>query len=256
MRHTAFKRTVMATALATATAIAGMAGQAQAIDVNNTDLVLALWGNNTEYLQDLGSQSSLFNGSTHTFTISPGTLTDVGGTNNVTFSIYGITYDSSFTGQSVAGGIVTPLTGLTDLQKSQIFPVNQFNNALNQIANLIGNPAGLSQTIASSDPSSFSKEFGTSNTLNGAFPVSTGGALGGMLNILSASMTQQQSNGQSPNGPLLSQLGFAVLSADGSTLTVNTGVAAVPVPAAVVLFGTGLIGLVGIARRSIQQYMA
>ena len=246
----------MATGLATATAIAGMAGQAQAIDVANTDLVLALWGNSTEYLRDLGSQSSLFDGSTHIINLSPATLTAVSGSNNVSFSIYGITYDSSFTGQSVAAGITTPLTGLTDVQKSQVAPVNLFNNALNQIANLIGNPAGIDQTILSSDPSSFTKEFGTSNTLNGAFPVSTGGALGGLLNILSASMTTQQSNGSAPNGPLLSQLGRAVLSQDGLTLTINSGVAAVPVPAAVVLFGTGLIGLVGIARRSIKRYLA
>jgi hypothetical protein len=37
-------------------------------------------------------------------------------------------------------------------------------------------------------------------------------------------------------------------------LTINAGVpAAVPLPAAVILFGSGLIGIVGIARRKMIQ---
>jgi hypothetical protein len=247
MRHTAFKRTVMAAVLAVATAVAG---QAQALDVANTDLVLALWGNTTEYLVDLGSQSSLFNGTTKVFSIDPTKFSQVTGSNAVNFSIYGITYDTNtFAGQAVSGGIVKPLSALTPTEQASIFPTGLFNNAFNQVANLSGD--GLNnQLIAASNPNSFTSLLGTSNTLAGTFPVSTGGALGGLLNILSVSMTQQNAGG---TGPLLSQLGTAVLAANGSTLTVNTGVAAIPVPAAVYLFGTGLIGLVGIARRSMRQ---
>lgn len=253
MRLTAFTRTVMATAVAVSTAVAGVAGQAQALEVANSDLVLALWGNTTEYLVDLGSQSSLFNGTTHVINIDPTKFSQVTGTNAVSFSIYGITYDTnSFAGTAVSGGIVKPLSAMTDGEKSNIFPTGLFNNAFNQVANLSGD--GLNnQLIAASNANSFTSLLGTSNTLAGTFPVSTGGALGGLLNILSVSMTQTQQNGNL-TGPLLSQLGTAVLAADGSTLTIQTGVAAIPVPAAVFLFGTGLIGLVGIARRSMRQY--
>ena len=54
MRLNKVKRTVMATALAVATAVAGVAGQAQAFSFGENDLVLAIYGNNTEALYNLG----------------------------------------------------------------------------------------------------------------------------------------------------------------------------------------------------------
>ncbi|MDP3597043.1 MAG: hypothetical protein Q8S75_08630, partial [Nitrospirota bacterium] len=59
MRVTPFKRTVMATALAVATAVAGIAGQAQAFSFGENDLVLAIYGNNTEALINLGNANTV-----------------------------------------------------------------------------------------------------------------------------------------------------------------------------------------------------
>lgn len=44
-------------------------------------------------------------------------------------------------------------------------------------------------------------------------------------------------------------LGFWTIDSSAGTATFNTSVSAVPVPAAVWLFGSGLVGLVGVARR-------
>jgi hypothetical protein len=51
-------------------------------------------------------------------------------------------------------------------------------------------------------------------------------------------------------GPALAE-GQAMLFANGIFQITGGTLAAVPVPAAVVLFGTGVIGLVGIARRNL-----
>ena len=59
MRWTSIKRTVIATALAAITAIGGLAGQAHALQFASGDAVLVLYGNNTEYYQNLGNFNTL-----------------------------------------------------------------------------------------------------------------------------------------------------------------------------------------------------
>ena len=55
MRLTVFKRTAMAMALV----VAGLGGQAQAFTFGDQDLVLAIYGNNTEALVNLGNVNTL-----------------------------------------------------------------------------------------------------------------------------------------------------------------------------------------------------
>lgn len=239
MGLTAFKRTTMATALAIAGVVSG--GQAQAIEFGNGDLVLALYGNNTELLMNLGQQSSLLGSTPTTINISASNLTAVSGTNPINWSLYGWNQDVNLNPTTFVGGTVKALSAFTPTEIAAASPVNGWNAAAIQGALLSGDGL-LVQQISASDLNSFTKTFGPSS-LASAFAVSTAGSLGGLLNIISGNVATGG----------LSQIGTAMLSLDGSTLTIGANLAAVPVPAAMVLFGTGLIGLVGIARRSMRQ---
>ena len=239
MGLTACKRTAMATALVIAGVVSG--GQAQAIEFGNGDLVLALYGNNTELLMNLKQQSSLLGSTPTTITINASDLTAVSGSNRINWSLYGFNQDVNLNPTTFVGGTVKALSAFTPTEIINASPVNGWNAAAIQGALLAGDGL-LVQRIPASDFNSFTKVFGPSS-LASAFAVSTAGSLGGMLNIISGNVTTGA----------LSQIGQAMLSLDGSTLTIGANLAAVPVPAAVVLFGTGLIGLVGIARRSMRQ---
>ena len=84
--------------------------------------------------------------------------------------------------------------------------------------------------------------------MEGAWPVAMKGSLDQILNIMQGSVSSGA----------FSQIGRVQFTTDGHLLIGNPGpaVAAVPLPAGVVLFGTGLVALVGIARRRINQMMA
>ena len=74
----------------------------------------------------------------------------------------------------------------------------------------------------------------------------THGSLGQLLNIFAV-------NVDGVNPETYTKVASALLSATGQLIITP---AAVPLPAAVVLFGTGLVALVGIARRKIDKMAA
>jgi len=247
MKFTRFTRAVTATAFAIVTSVSGLAVQAQAVefDFNSGDLVLALWNNSTEYLKDLGPASTLFGTSTP-ISIDSGVLSQVNpsGGNPLKFSLYGVQFDTSNGNpQAVYGGVLSS-SGLTS---ANTFPSFLFAQATQQLGGLAGSGNVTATLIPASDGNSFTTMMGTSSTLAGTFPVSTSTGLGGLLQIVSVNMTG--------SGPFFTILGQASLSADGLTLTLGP-VAPVPIPAAVVLFGSGLIGLIGVARRSMGRQTA
>jgi hypothetical protein len=239
MRLIKVKRTVMATALAVATAVAGVAGQAQAFSFGQNDLVLAIYGNNTEALYNLGDfNTRLANNATFNLDVSLGLTAAQVGTNPVKYTIFG--WDVSLpSGQVHAATTFAPagITGAIDL-------VSQLNPSFAWSAS----SSFTGDTIAKSDSRSFSQNLNLSGDgkLGGAWPVAMQGSLDEVLNIMRGNVETNT----------FTQVGRVLLTANGQLTIGNPGPAAVPLPAGVVLFGTGLIALVGIARRSFNRKAA
>jgi len=250
MRLTTFTRTVMVTAMAVATAVAGVAGQAQAFSFSDTtfDVVVALYGGSgtQEGLYNLGTASSVFTaGPNQTLALSSTDLTAVG-TTGLKFTVFG----SDIINDQVLGGTTVnpssaPFNGNTNLINN-----SALETALNQWA---PHSSFTGNTIAKTDPNSYSNRIVFSgqsvDNLGGSFPVNMFGNAGDILNVLLSAT----------GDGTLHQLGRVQLllsgcPAGGACLVFgNPGPSAVPIPAAAVLFGTGLIGLVGVARRSFPQ---
>jgi hypothetical protein len=215
----------------------GAATNAKALEFGNGDVVLAVFGNGTQYLQNLGQAGALFApGSTTTLNIGASNVTAVSGTNPVNWALVSFTYDEG-TGDPTAL-VASSSQNLADYSATQLAQVSIINPwiAAAGWSGQLSPVAGSSQQILASDPNSYTNTFGTDGSMASGFPVSTQGVFNSVLAVLEGT----------PFSNSLVQLGSATLLADG-TLTLSG--AQVPVPAAVVLFGTGLAGLVGVARR-------
>jgi len=236
MKVRGIKRMMMAAALAVATAVAG---QAQAFTFGEGDLVLAIYGNNAEALYNLGNYNTLLaNNASTSIDVSAGLTAAQIGTNQVRYTVFG--WDVSVpAGQVHAATAFSPaqITGPLDLT-SQLNPAFAWS----------GNSTFTGNTIARSDSRSFTQNLNVSGDgkLSGAWPVAMQGSLDQVLNIMRGDVETNT----------FTQVGRVLLTAGGLLTIGNPGPSAVPLPAGVVLFGTGLIGLVGIARRSFNRMAA
>jgi hypothetical protein len=236
MKQTAFKRIVLTTALAVAAVVSCVAERAQAFTFGDGDIVVAIYGNNTEAVVDLGNYNSLLTNPSHTFNLSSQlSVASVGG-NPVKYTVFG--FDTATgNGQAFAGTAFAPgsVHGL-DLN-------NEFNNVIGYTALPFSG-----DTIAKSATQSFSSNLNTAGagSFDGAWSVAMQGNIGQLLNILAGDSVTNA----------FSQVGRVLLASNGTLTIGNPGPAAVPLPAGVVLFGTGLIGLVGFARRSFNRMTA
>lgn len=242
MKVRSVKQMMVAAALTVVTAIAGMAGQAMAFSFTDGDLVLAIYGNNTEALYNLGSASTRLatGGTPFTLDVSAGLAAAGVGSNPVRFTVYG--HDALDANLPVwASTRVNP----SSINPAQLGLTNQFGFSVGQSA--LGGFSG--DTISKSDSQSFSSNLDPTGDSNmaGSWPVAMFGNTGDILNILKADL----------NTNTFTQVGRVQLLNGILTLgNPGPGGAPVPLPAGVVLFGSGLIGLIGIARRSFNRTAA
>ena len=240
MKQSAFKRIVLATALAVAAVVSCVAERAQAFTFGEGDLVLAIYGNNTEALIDLGNESAILapgGPGISNLNVSAALAAAGVGTNPVKYTVFG--HDSNL-GNVYAGTTFSPASINPNLLGLTV----QFEASIGMQG--LGGFTG--DTISRADIHSFSSNLNQNGVGNfgGAWPVAMQGNLGQVLNIMLGDVNV--------NG--FTQVGRVLLTADGFLTVGNPGPAAVPLPAGVVLFGTGLIGLAGIARRSLNRMAA
>lgn len=267
MTHSRSRRTLKAAGIMML-AVLGLAGlpkEAPAFQFGNGDLVLAIFGNNTEYYYDIGNFSGLLTpGSSQTFDVSaafapgagvvggPQTQWTIIGKNAIptTPAVNGI-FTYSGTQMTTADVTIVPAIGTEQVR------VVGWNSFLNTSTGATPAGAGASVFLNSADPAAFTNatNFGLGGFLGGTWnDGGMQGSVGDVLNII-----QGQARNTSGQTNILSDVGRAVLSASGQ-LTICGGagcsVAAVPVPAAVWLFGSGLAAMAGLARRTGAKLMA
>lgn len=237
--------------------------EAPAFQFNNGDLVLAIFGNSTEFYYDIGTKAALLApGATTTINIAAlpgdpfGAGTGVVGGAETQWTILG---RNPVAATPAANGIFVYAASQTDAAGISIVPavaqtntrIQGWNSTL--LASTGGTPVGPGAQVFlnSTDPAAFTNanNFGLSGTLGGSWNAGgMQGSIGSLLNIL-----EGRARNEAGLTNVLSDVGRAVLLASGQ-LTICGGagceVAAVPVPAAAILFGSGLIGLAGIARRT------
>ena len=274
MSRNRFSKSAIAVIGAAVMVMGAMSESAQAFNFSQGDLILAIYGNRTAgegkevlvNLSDLtpvggsgpiGNMDALTNASqTYTFDLSaylntPGVIDT-----NPTSPDYPVRY-------TVMGTQANPLTGgFTGLAGSGINltgTVQGGNSAFpNGLVNWAGNvndvnapnliPGQNGAVVGFTDSNSHSTRTGAAERLFNAYTDPMAANLGQLLHLIA-------SDTELIDDAVLFR-GQALLSANG-IFTISGGqLAEVPVPAAVILFGSGLIGLVGIARRNFASLAA
>lgn len=249
LRKSAFKAILAAGILAVA-GFGGVPQQAQALTFNAGDAVLVIYGNGTEYYRNLGPSSAI----PSSVTIDASFMSQVGGALPVEYTIlggnaanFGALPTSTFEGSAIPSTNTSATTGWSLGRNGNISQQTYWNTIVNW-ATQVGTIAGSEHVLAASETNSFSATFGTLDRLNGAFPLRMSSNIDTALYLLGRNFLPAGT--QTPQSAL-GQAMLTVLGGGNGQLTFTAS--AVPLPAAVVLFGSGLIGLIGIARRKYTQ---
>jgi len=224
-----------------AAAAAALAGpiSAHALQFNSGDALLAVYGNGTEYVADLGSFSSLLTTGV-TLDLSSIISSDIGPASSLSYTLVG------YNGTEIFFGDRDDASAFSTLQKNQVLPATLTNALINWSGQLSVNPGngGTSGNLfLNTDPLSFTKVLNNTGaqTLGGSIPsVHPGGTtFDTVLNLLDRTGAANT----------LTTVGTAIL--DSQTGHFVIAPTPVPVPAAAVLFATGVVGLIGVARRKV-----
>ncbi len=248
MRQTFMRRKAGILAAAVAAIIGGGGfAPAGAYTINSGDLVLAIYGNGTEYYRNLGQANTLLTtGATINLNLSSlNPLTAVGGSEPVQWTLVRNTFGAGIPGSQTFANFASKLTSQQILDSGNSYSVPQANGNITSWQSNIGPvsaPLGTEVLLPKTDPGSFTTQMGIGGMLNGTFPGILEGGLGTFMTILQGRVA----------GNVLSDVGGALLSADGQ-LKICGGagctIEPVPVPAAAVLFASGISALIGLARR-------
>jgi hypothetical protein len=265
MKQASVKKKMAVLAGAALMLVSGMGQAAHAFNFDQQDLILAIYGNEKEVLVNLtdldpvgptgpGNSMNTLTGSSTVYEFNlapylnaagvlPGSI--VGGlTNPLRYTVMGFQqdldtfetiYKAGSSNDAATLGVQTSSTlyvSRLDLWRGNVTDANTPNVDANNVA-LVDRLTG----------NSFTGRMGIGDTLNAGFNTAMASNLGQLLNIV-------MGDPFATSIPV-SPMGQALLSANGLFQVTGGQIAPIPLPAAAVLFGTGIIGLVGIARRKL-----
>jgi hypothetical protein len=240
------KQTVATFAVVVGSAVVGLPSSASALEIPYGDLAFVVYGGDTERYQNMGTGSVAWLEETPrsfgTNIASDLPVLQQGATLGLRWALYGSTADGYHMYMTTQASVITPHI------LENIFPTVAADrflfwglSELPFVSGGIGNTfANNPLLLPASTRQSFTNSLGREGQLGGYTPFQTHGPLDRVLNIIKVN-----TDGFDPQ---ITFVGRAVLTSNG-----ELRVTPIPIPAAAILFGSGLIGLVGLARRSMNK---